>query len=136
MASTLCVEARRDIRVTPGIVDLSSGTHEAEQSLQIAQLVRLMRATCLDVAESPTKSDVQLANSTICIARAVKLSGTQKDEEAKQIDVEGLPAELEHMTWGKVVRYKDDPFNGFIRHWSPACSLVSQLVLRLEAYLT
>ena len=136
MASTLCVKPRLDVRIDAGLMEDSNRLHEAEQSLQVAQLVRLMRATCLDVAESATNSDVQLANSTICVARAVKLIGAQNEVAVERVEVEGLPAELEHMTWGKVVQYRDNPFNGFNRQWTQDCDLVSHLNSTLNISLT
>jgi len=126
MASTLCVKARQDLYVAPDMVDPLSVVHESQPDIQVRHLVKLMRATCLDVAESGTNSDIELANSTIFVARAIKLSGAGNDAGNEQPEAEGLPADLAHMTRGKVVQYKDNPFVDVIKSWSQDCTLVSK----------
>ena len=130
MASTLCVQPRNDLRVAPGISDTPDGTQPKKPNPQIVELVGLMRATCLDVADSAANSDIQLANSTICVARALKLEGTPKDGP---FELEGLPAELVHKMWGKFVRYIADPFES---SWFPTqeLSLVSTVSLLTLIY--
>ena len=132
MASTLCVNPRRDLRVVPGMADYPSGASEEEPDLQIVDLIELMRATCLDVAESGVNNNIQLASSTICAARALKLHGKATMWLA---EAEGLPADLAHMTWGKLVKYIDDPFE---LTWSSAedCTLVGSYFIQLRKILT
>lgn len=79
MASTLCVKPRYDILIVPGIVIPPTGVEDAESGSRITDLVQLMRATCLNVAESAAGSDLKLANSAICVARALKLNKPCKD---------------------------------------------------------
>ena len=103
MASTLCVKPRYDIRIVPEIVIPPTGVEDAESGSRITDLVQLMRATCLDVAESAADSDLKLANSAICVAHALKLNKPCKDT---QPEIEGLPADLAYMTWDRPVHRK------------------------------
>jgi len=121
MASNLCVKPRHDLQVVPGIADSPSGTQEVTPDLQVVDLVKLMRATCLDVAESAANSDIQLVNSTICVARALKLDGKAKEGQPYMA---GLPANLAHMTWGKFVKYTEDQ-QLFTCSSATDCTLVS-----------
>jgi len=89
MASTLCVKARRDIRVVPGIVDHLSEELEAEPSPQVVELVTLMRATSLDAAENTMSTDIELASTTVYVARALKLKGVAKTTSAEHTTFAG-----------------------------------------------
>ena len=135
MTSTLCVKNRLDLCVAPGIVDPPTETQEAVPGIQIANLVKLMRATCLDVAEVATSSVMQLADSTICVARAIKLRGGTNYTEAEELEVEGLPADLAYMTWGKDVQYKDNPFGESIINWLKNSTLVSIYIAAFRKHL-
>ena len=107
MASTLCVTARDGLRVAPGLAKPLSRTQEVAPNQHILALVREMRATCLDVAESAAQSEIQLLDPTIYVARALKRYGTL---DMKIFEVEELPADLARMTWSKFAKYTEDRF--------------------------
>lgn len=78
---------------------------------------------------------MQLADSTICVTRAIKLRGGTNYTEAEQLDVEGLPADLAYMTWGKDVQYKDNPFGESIINWLRNSTLVSIYIVAFRKHL-
>ena len=91
----------------------------------ILNLVREMRATCLDVAESVAQSEMQLLDPTIYVARALKRYGTLKMEI---FEVEELPADQARMTWSKFAKYTEDRFKS--NYFSAQeCTLVSRFVV-------
>jgi len=125
MASTLCVTARDGLLVVPGIANPFSGPQEVPPNQLIVSLVKEMRATCLDVAESAAQSEMQLLNPTIYVARALKLYGTLKLEHW---EVPELPADQARMTWANFSKYTEDRFaSNHVR--AQECTLVRQFVI-------
>jgi len=125
MASTLCVTARDGLRVAPGLANSLSTTQEVAPNQLFLSLVREMRATCLDVAESAAQSEIQLLDPIIYVARALKRYGALK---MKNLEVEELPADLARMTWAKFAKYTEDRF-GSNKFSAQECNLCVDFVV-------